>query len=175
VQLSASEKKIVGKKGKKHHNDHGSNSRASATALRTGSAAGQKGPSLYILSTDLKYVNDSFLKTHGAPQGSILTHNPAAYMTDETWDEVVEAFAIALRNIDPVVKANPTWWIEWHVDGFTSKVNTLRGQKIMQKYRIQTLQQQSHTSTICQAFDDLPGTTSKRRQRKMSVSQNYAH
>jgi hypothetical protein len=92
VMLSTNGKKIVGKRGKKHHMNHSQNSRKSATAMRTGSAAGYKGPSIYIVGMHLKYVTQKYLEEHGAPFGSIMTHNSASYMTHETWDEHVEAF-----------------------------------------------------------------------------------
>ena len=145
---------------------HTANSRKSATAMRTGSAAGAKGPSIYILSKPLKYLERDYLTKNGAPAGSILTHNSSAYMTNETWDDFVEEFCIALRNIDEVVKKNPDWWLEWHVDGFKSKVNTLHGQATLKKYKICAVQSQSHTSQVNQAFDDLVAVESKRTQRE---------
>jgi hypothetical protein len=168
VVLSQKGNKLIGKRGKKHHMVHSQNSRSSSTALRTGSAAGQKGPSMYILGRQLKYVDTEYLTKHGAPPGSILTHNAAAYMTNETWDEHVEEFCVHLRNIDEVVRDNPNWWIEWHIDGFQSKVDTLKGQETMARYKIQVVQSHSHSSQVNQAFDDLAAKESKRSQREWS-------
>jgi hypothetical protein len=130
VQASYNGKRLVGRRGKKLHMFNSADSRTSATALRTGSAASKKGPSMYILGGQKAeiYIDTKFLVENGAPEGSIYTCNPAAYMTDSTWDANVDDFCRALRNMDPVVQANPNWWMEWHVDGFKSKVNTAHGQ-----------------------------------------------
>ena len=71
-------------------------------------------------------------------------------MTKETFDAVVEEFAKAIRAMDPVIEANPDWWVEYHVDGFSSKVNTLHGQRVLRKHNILVVQQISHTSHINQ-------------------------
>jgi len=96
------------------------------------------------------YIDTKFLESHGAPPGSIYTCNPAAYMTDKTWDDNVEDFSLAIRRMDPVITTNPNWWVEWHVDGFKSKVSTLKGQAVMLKHKIAVVQSFSHSSHINQ-------------------------
>ena len=152
VQASYNGTHLVGRKGKKVHLYNSDDCRTSGTALRTGSAFGSKGPSMYVLGgvKAESYIDTKFLEAHGAPRGSIYTCNSAAYMTNATWDENVEAFATALRKIDDVVEANPDWWIEWHVDGFKSKVNTAKGQEVMREYRLAIVQSPGHASHVNQ-------------------------
>ena len=86
---------------------------------------GVKGPSWYILegTKPQEWVTRNFLERNGAPPNSIYSVNASAYMTDATFDENIEEFCQALRKMDPVIEANPDWWVEWNVDGFPSKVN----------------------------------------------------
>ena len=168
IQLSITQRKIVGKYGKAHHYKNSEDSRKSATAVRTGSAVGKKGPSIYILSTQnrQKYIDTNFLVRNGAPSGSIYTVNSSAYMTDETWDATVEDFCKALRTMDPIIARNPNWWMEFHVDGFKSHVNTVKAQRTFYAYKILIIQSQSHTSHVNQSFDDEPARISKKSQRE---------
>lgn len=176
VQASFNCKKMVGRRDKKEHTVKTQDSRLSNTALRTGNAAGVKGPSVYIVAAAQKpaWLTTTFLEKLGAPTGSIPAANKTAYMTDELWDEIVEDFCKALRSSDEVVRANPNWWIEYHIDGFHAKVSTPKGQDILRKYHICAVQSPgqssqvtqvtpySHTSTTqTKAFDDVPAVTSK--------------
>ena len=113
-----------------------------------------------------KYITTQFLQRHGAPPGSIYTCNPSAYMTDSTWDENAEAFADAIRKMDPVIAANPHWWVEFHVDGFKSKVSTAKGQQVFLDRKIAIIQSPSHTSHVTQGFDKDPAKASKGHQRE---------
>jgi hypothetical protein len=87
-------------------------------------------------------------------------------MTDSTWDDNVEAFADAIRKMDPVIEANPTWWVEYHVDGFKSKVNTAHGQAVLRSRNIAVIQSPSHSSHVNQGFDKNPAKASKGHQRE---------
>lgn len=167
IRLDQNAKKLVGRRGKRGHMTNTGNSRMSATALRTGSAAGSKGPSVYILAkkTTSPHVTPGFLTKHGAPPGSICTAHKSGFMTDAQWEEIIEEFCKGLRRIDPVVEANPNWWIEYHIDGFSAKVNPARVQEVMRTYKILGVQSQGHTSHVNQSFDDAPGVASKREQR----------
>jgi hypothetical protein len=168
VQANFNGTRIVGRKGKKLHLTNSDDCRASATVLRTGSAAGVKGPSMYILagSKPEPYITTDFLERNRAPRGSIYTVNPSAYMTDSTWDENVEAFADGIRKMDPVIENNPDWWVELHVDGFKSKVNTPFGQEVLRSRRILVVQSPSHSSHVTQGFDKDPAKASKGHQRE---------
>jgi len=167
VCLSLGRNRIVGKYGKKSHFSLADSTRKSGTAVRTGSAAGVKGPTVFILRTAAReqFITTQYLLSQGAPPGSIYTTNAAAYMTDDTWDSIASEYCKGLRNMDPIVAANPRWWIEFHVDGCHAHVNTLAAQKIFRSYNICIVQSQSHTSHINQAFDDVPGKVSKVSQR----------
>jgi hypothetical protein len=160
VMVNANGTRLVGRASKKQHLINTDDSRASATVLRTGNTSGIKGPSLYILSGKTKsaFINTKWLEKHGAPIGSIYDVNPPAYMTNALWDKHVESFCIALRDASPIARANSEWWVEWHVDGFSSKVNTAQGQQTLRKYRIACIQSQSHTSHCNQVDSRLTNT-----------------
>ena len=78
VQANFHGKKLVGRKGKKMHVYNSDDSKTSGTVLRTGSAAGVKGPSLYILGGAKKpdHTTNNLWKRNGAPNGSMLAANP---------------------------------------------------------------------------------------------------
>ena len=175
VLLNSDTKKIIGKQGMKRHMVKTGDSRKSSTAFRNGSAAGVKGPTIYILPGDTaggakkSEVLDRFVKNQGSPPGSIVLWNPTAYMTDDLWDNNVETLALGIRNMDPLISLNPNWWVEYHLDGFGSHVNTLAGQRILAEYKIAVVQSQSHTSHVNQSFDDEPARNSKAGQREAYV------
>jgi hypothetical protein len=158
IMVNTNGTRLIGRVAKKQHLINTDDSRASATVLRTGFAVGLKGPSMYIGTGKTKsaFITTAFLERNGAPAGSIYDVNPAAYMTNDFWDKHVESFCIALRNSSPVARANPEWWMEWHVDGFGSKVNTPHGQQILRQYRIGCFQSQSHTSHVNQVSTQIP-------------------
>jgi hypothetical protein len=169
VQLYNSSGKIVGRRTRRRHLQDMGNARESATALRTGSAAGQRGPSVYVLKgvdTQNSFITTKWLEEHGAPKGSIYTENAKAYMTNETFDDIIERLCRGIRESDPIVKQCPLWWVEYHVDGFGAHVNTLKAQTVMAEYKIQAVQSESHSSHVNQAFDDLPAKESKSSQRQ---------
>lgn len=175
VLLNAGGKRIVGKKTLKKHMVKAGDSRKSATAFRHGSAAGVKGPTVYILPGDTaagakkSAVLNEFVAKQGSPPGSFVLHNPAAYMTDELWDSNIEKIAQGIRAMDPLIEFNPHWWVEYHLDGFGSHVNTLVGQRILASYKIAVVQSESHSSHVGQSFDNEPARDSKGGQRTAYV------
>ena len=175
VLLNASSKKIVGKKNLKRHMVKTGDSRKSATAFRHGSAAGVKGPTVYILPGETtagekkSAVLDKFVVSQGSPPNSFVLYNPTAYMTDELWDSNIEKLAQGIRAMDPLIQLNPHWWVEYHLDGFGSHVNTHFGQKILAFYKIAVVQSESHSSHVGQSFDNDPARNSKAGQRAAYV------
>jgi hypothetical protein len=172
VMLNSDTKKVIGKKGMKRHMVKTGDSRKSATAFRNGSVAGTKGPTIYILPGDTvggakrSEVMNKFVEKQGSPPGSFVLWNQTAYMTDDLWDDNVETLARGIRAMDPLISLNSNWWVEYHLDGFGSHVNTLAGQKTFAKYKIAVVQSQSHTSHVNQSFDDAPARNSKAGQRE---------
>jgi len=166
IQASAQGAHLVGRAGKQTHLNHSKSTRCFGTRLATGSAAGVKGPSWYILAHQYSYITKKWLEENGAPPGSICCHNPAAYMTDDLFDEHVEEYCKGIRNMDPVIRDNPNWRLELHLDGFHSKVNTPRGQQVMRKYCMGGIQMNAHSSQDNQSFGNEPACRSKANQRE---------
>ena len=175
VLLSSDTGKIIGKKGNKKHLVKAGDSRKSATAFHNGSAAGVKGPTLFILPGDTqtgvkksKVYND-FVVKRGAPLNSLVLWNEKAYMTEELWDDNIKQLAQGIRAMDPLIMRNPHWWVEYHLDGFGAHVNTRAAQRELAEHKIAVIQSQSHSSHVNQSFDDEPAKHSKAGQRDAYV------
>jgi hypothetical protein len=80
-------------------------SRESITAVRTGNAAGNEGPYIFLAKgkkMECKSLGPNALREKGAPAGSRVIMAPSAYMNDKTWLEVAPYLSDGIRDI-PVV------------------------------------------------------------------------
>ena len=85
-------------------NKNTSDSKFSVTSCRTGTAAGGRGPWIFLGSgTDSnlsRALSPDNLRNHfDAPIGSRIFLNESGYMNDETWPKVAERICIGLRSL----------------------------------------------------------------------------
>jgi hypothetical protein len=161
---------VIGWAGKRDHQRNSKGSRVSITGVKTGTAAGEKAPHVYLLQgvegdkPKSPYDKSKWLEANGAPPGSRVIMTPSAYMTNTVWDQVALIVAKGLRNL-PVVRDNPDWWIILYLDGFESHTNTAAAQAIFTEHKIFVVKENSHSSHINQAFDDQPALQNKRAMK----------
>jgi hypothetical protein len=154
LQASDAEAAVIGDRNKKKHEKKSADSRVSITMYRTGSIAGETGPTFFLLAGKHKRpgYDDSFLVNNGAAPGSSIIMTENAYMTDEAWDEIAPMAAKGIREM-PVIRANPDWWVLEVFDGFGSHTSGLRAMKIRHSSKILSLKEEGDSSHVNQAYD----------------------
>jgi hypothetical protein len=166
--------KVCGDKIKKVHEVHTADSRVSITSVECGNAAGNDGPSVYLMTGEKmpKYVylenqfgSTKWLQDNGAPPGSFVHMTPNAYMTNEAWDEIADRMSRRIREMT-VIRDHPEFWIVLHFDGFKSHCMTYAAQEIFAAHKIICVKENSHTSSINQAFDKEPAKRAKAENRR---------
>jgi uncharacterized membrane protein YgcG len=169
---TGSGKRTVGDRSKRKHETNDDDSRLSITGVECGNAAGVDGPSMYLYKgvglpvyLENSLGNSGWLKRHGAPANSFCVPTPNAFMTNDTWDAVVERLALGIRAM-PVIVDHPLFWVVLHLDGFKSHVMTEAGQKILYGHRILVVKENSHSSQVNQAFDQDPAILAKKENRR---------
>lgn len=157
--------------GRKKKEKNTTDSRLSITAVECGNAAGDDGPSVYLLEgkeipASIKglYGNSKYLQRCGAPANSFVVMTPSAFMTNEAWDDMAEALGKGIREV-AIVRDHPEWWVVLHLDGYKSHVMTLKAQQILREHRILVMKENSQSSQINQAFDQTVAKNAKSENR----------
>jgi hypothetical protein len=149
------------KKTEKNTNDF----RDSITVIRTGNAAGDQGPQIYLLKGKRMEVSTfkDLHRNHSAPQFSKIVMTPNAYLTDEAWLELVPNLCKGLRSM-PVVKDHPDWWMICTCDGFSSHLVT-GALETFSQHKIFLVQEDGMTSQTNQPYDQLVARLDKKELR----------
>lgn len=121
IMASGYENRVYGSTAKKKHDNKSGSSRKSITVIRCGSAAGNSGPSFFLLTG--KKVRPAYtpsrLEAYGAKPNSKVVMTPNAFLNDDAWSEIVTYLIKGLRSM-PVVKDYPDAWIFLSLDGYKS-------------------------------------------------------
>ena len=80
--------KIVGEVGRKKHERKGADFRGSLTMFRTGTPAGDNGPTAFIMKGIRSKYKDKFLIDNGCAEGSTIAMTENAFMTIESWENI---------------------------------------------------------------------------------------
>jgi hypothetical protein len=170
---------VIGSFDKKKHEKLLQDSRVSITIIRTGTAAGTTGPTIFLLKgTKVRAAyTENYLMKYGLAPGSTIVMTENAYMTDAAWLEVSKAIVRGYRQL-PFIKDNKDWYMLELLDGFKSHENVLPAHQLRIDFKIRSLKEESNTSHVCQAYDQLVAREDKRNaaeslydQRKMQQSQ----
>ncbi len=104
---------VVGSARRKKHVMKTNDSRVSITMYRTGNIADVTGPTIFLLEGKRKRegFTDKFLVDHGAAIGSKCIMTATAFMTEEAWVQATPSVIKGLGSSDPIVQANPQWWV----------------------------------------------------------------
>ena len=102
--------RVFGSADKKKHEKLLQDSRVSITVVRTGTVAGDTGPTIFLLKGTKKraFYTDDFFVRHGMAVGSTIVMTENAYMTDDAWLECSQSIVKGYRSM-PFVAGNPDW------------------------------------------------------------------
>jgi len=140
--------------------------RSSITSLRSGNAAGDQGPFIFLAKGKKndchRSLNPRSLENDQCmPTGSYIAMCDNAYMTDVVWLEVVPKLCAGIRAM-PIIKDHPEWWCMFTLDGFGSHVNVHEALKIFTEYKILITKEEGDSSQVNQAYDQLVARADKR-------------
>jgi hypothetical protein len=84
----------------------------SITDVRTGTASGITGPTIFLLkgTKHCNNVNNEYLLRYGMAKGSTILMTESAYMTDAAWLEASKAIVKGYCQL-PFMKENEVWFI----------------------------------------------------------------
>ena len=147
-------------------------SRCSITIVRTGSAAGDEGPTVILLKGKIKRktYTDEFLVQQGLKPGSTIIMTENAFMTHDAWYETTKAIIHGYNQM-PVIRDNPQWSIVEFYDGFSSHEYEPRSLELRAARNIHTAKEESGTSHVNQAFDQLVAKNDKKVAAEILAAQ----
>jgi len=148
--------RVMASNTKKKTEKNTDDSRASITSLRVGMASGEQGPFTFLAKGSERFNRPSLqvlLKTR-CPKGSQIIMSPLAYMTDETYQELVPEFCRGMRDM-PVIRDHPDWWVTLTCDGFGSHVNVEVAHKVFNKHKSFVVKEEGDSSHVNQSYDQI--------------------
>ena len=99
---------------------------------------------------------------------------PYAFMTINVWEQMTPNVVKGLRNINPVVAANPQWFMIEIVDGFSAHLGSLIALQLCYENKIMCLNEEGDSSHVNQAYDKYVAKNDKRICfYSLSIQQNY--
>ena len=155
--------KIIGSADKKKHEKLLQDSRVSITIVRTGTAWGTDGPTVFLVKGEKvkKGHDEAFLVKHGLAKGSTVVATENACVTDVAWLEVSKAIVRGCREL-PCIKENPQWHVAELLDGFKSHENVLAAHELRAQNNIDSLKEESNSSHVNQGHDQLVAKNDKK-------------
>ncbi len=149
--------RVLGSAARKKHEKNTSDSCQSITVVRVGSAAGIKGPRIYLakgkeLTVESLKINN-FCHQHKVPIGSHVTMTPSAYMTNKAWFDISPSLCNGIRAMEGI-KNHPDWWIVLSLDGFGSHLQS-DALKIFAAAKILVIKEEGDTSQVLQAYNQM--------------------
>ena len=143
--------------------------------LRTGSAAGRCGPTIFLVKGQRvrQGFTTKFIMKYGAAIGSRIIANKNAYMDTETWLNITPAIIEGYRTINPHALATPNWWMIEIIDGFGAHLASGEAMKLRYDAKILTVKEEGDTLHVCQAYDAQVAKSDKRNSSEaISVMKN---
>ena len=158
--------KIVGEYGKKKHEKKAADYKGSITMYRTGNAAGNNGPTAFVMKGKKRRAgySDAFLRQEGCAEGSTIVMTENAFMTDAAWETMADSIVRGYRGM-PIVRDNPQWWMVEIFDGFGAHLNNLPALKKRVIAKILSLKEEGDSSSFNQAYDREVAKSDKNVQR----------
>jgi hypothetical protein len=178
-QASQGSSFIVGDSKIRKHEKNETSSRVSITTVECGNAAGNDGPSMYLMAGEQMpghfeelYGSSSFLRTSGAPRNSFVVMTPSAFMTNKAWDGAAEKLAKGIRAM-PVIVDYPEFWLVLHLDGYKSHVMTYPAQAIFR--RLATVSSWSRRTRTPRKLTRLMIKNLRRKAKARTAAGNNTH
>jgi hypothetical protein len=137
--------KVVGSAGRKIHEKKTNDSRILITMYHTGNIADVTGPTIFLLEGKRKHegFTDKFLVDHGAAIGSKCIMTATVFMTEEAWVQATPCVIKGLHSSDPIVQANPQWWVLEVFDGHGPHTMSLSAMQLRYDSKILSLKEKA--------------------------------
>jgi hypothetical protein len=74
-----------------------------------------------------------------------------AFMTEEAWVQATPSVIKGLRSSDPIVQANPQWWVLEVFDGYGPHTMSLPAMQLRYDSKILSLKEEGDSSHVNQA------------------------
>jgi hypothetical protein len=167
MHASAGHTYVIGSTGRKKHEKILHDSRCSITMYRTGSVAGDTGPTIFLMAGERirSNFNDAMLKRNGAQEGSTIIMTPTAFVTEEAWTKMTPSLVRGLRSM-PIVIDNPQWWMLEIFDGFGPHLSSLAAMEIRHDNKILAMKEEGDSSHVNQAYDKFVAKSDKAHKRE---------
>jgi len=165
--------RVIGSVGNRKTEKQMSDSRQSITMYRTGSVAGDTGPTVFLLKGQRKKAGytDAFLLKHGASIGSTIVMTENAFMTIAAWEELTPSICKGLRAINQYVANNPQWYMLEIFDGFGVHLSSYNAMKKRLDSKILSLKEEGDSSHVNQAYDKFVAKGDKAAKRESLAMQ----
>jgi hypothetical protein len=155
--------RVFGSADKKKHEKLLQDSRVSITVVRTGTVAGNTGPTIFLLKGTKKraFFTNNFFMRHGMAIGLAIVMTENAYMTEDAWVEASYSIVKGYCSM-PFVADNPDWSMVELLDGFKSYKNVLSANELRSDHNIRLLKEESNLSHLNQGYDQLTAKCDKK-------------
>jgi hypothetical protein len=163
---------VFGSADKKKHEKLLQDLCVSITVVRTGTVAGDTGPTIFLLKGTKKrafFTNDFFVR-HGMAIGSTIIMTENAYMTDDAWVEASYSIVKVYHSMK-FVADNPDWSMVELLDGFKLHKNVLSANDLRSDHNIRSLKEESNLSHLNQGYDQLNAKCDKKNAVKLLYDQ----
>jgi hypothetical protein len=133
---------------------------------RTGSIAGCTGPTIFLLEGKSRrhHFTDKWLVDNGSAIGSTVVMTPTTFMTEEAWEKATIHIVKGLYNADPIVAANPQWWMLEVFDGVGPHTSSLKSMQYRAENKIIAFKEEGYSSHCNQAYDKFAAKSDKAAQ-----------
>jgi hypothetical protein len=151
--------KIVGEFGKRKHERKVSDCRSSISMYRTGTAAGDNGPTVFIMKgiRCKSGFDNNFLTRNGCEPGLSIQN---AVQTTKTWVDSAPSLVFGYRQL-PYLKENPDWYAIEIFDGFSAHTASFEALQIRRDNRILCIKAEGDSSSVNQAYDKMVAKSDK--------------
>ena len=103
---------------------------------------------------------------------NILT-TPTMFMTKEAWIAATHPVVCGIRSSDPIVAANPQWWIPEIVYGFVPHTSYLKAMQLCANANIQSIKEEIESSHVNQAYNKYVAVQDKAENKeKLAMLKN---
>ena len=147
---------IFGSADRKKHDINYNDGRMLVTAYCTSNAAGNQGPTAFLLAGQRRPANmtDDFVVSKGVEPGSCIEMTDSAYMTENAWLNISLSMVKGYQSL-LFVKENPQWWCAEIDDGFGPHTSSYEAMKIRYDKKILCTKEEgdlSHSNQVYNSF-----------------------
>ena len=171
--------KVIGINNQNKYRRKYQDSRVSIMMYRTVSVSGVTGTTIFLFEGKKRHGNysDKLLLTNGDGIGSKIIMTPTDFMTEEAGENTTPKIIKGLRNTDPIIKANPQWWMTEVFNGFGPHMSLFKAMQMRAHNKIVCVKEEGDSSHLNHAYNKYVATqdkaTNKESLGKLRLSYFY--